>query len=543
MKKIHSILLLLAIAMLINISAYSQVNWTLHSPLNTGDNSLLINRGRDIKKVGDSLIFIGVGGVSILYNNIWTSLPYFNTQEARDILFASDGKIYVPLVWGGIIEIPSIADMSDISTWSGYSPSNTNIATNEFTAVFEAPDGKIWFGTQNGGIYVLNNGNWTNYSTQNSGLVNDTILDISYLNGEYLIGTENGFSVYDGNSWKTIMNATTTNDNGLYNQHILDLFIDNDDSLWLGTWYGASKWDGDTSFIFHQSSNPILNQAIKVTQDSDGDMWFVSQLGLVKFDGVNYSTVQAYGNFAPIPYDELRAIAFDNQDNMWLATDNDGFMKYDGQVWKVYNYYDGQPYLDVFSVGVDSQGSIWTASLQDDYNMNHEHAYGKYQNGNWTAITPETPSGEDIVSRAYSQLLDSQGKHWIATLDNGVAVETNGVWQVYNTSNSAITTNVTRNLANGLNGDVWLTTSNSLIKFDNQMNITTYTTSNSGLIDSLVYDVAIDSNGVVWAATRNGISRFDGTNWTDFDTLNYGGSNNSAYRIEVDNQQNVWVSV
>ncbi len=67
------------------------------------------------------------------------------------------------------------------------------------TALFVDPFGKVWIGTESGGftVYDIENDTFTNFDSENSPLINDTITDFEYdnLSGKLYIGTANGLSV------------------------------------------------------------------------------------------------------------------------------------------------------------------------------------------------------------------------------------------------------------------------------------------------------------------------------------------------------------
>lgn len=66
--------------------------------------------------------------------------------------------------------------------------------------------GNIWFGSWGGGggvngLFKFNGNNWTQYNTANSPLIGDGIFSLEVDNqGKLWIGTDNGISVFDGES-------------------------------------------------------------------------------------------------------------------------------------------------------------------------------------------------------------------------------------------------------------------------------------------------------------------------------------------------------
>jgi len=61
-----------------------------------------------------------------------------------------------------------------------------------------------------------------------------------------------------------------------------------------------------------------------------------------------------------LPYNDVIALAIDEQGNKWIGTFNDGLAKFDGEAWTVYNTRNsGLPDNWVCSLAIDEQENIW----------------------------------------------------------------------------------------------------------------------------------------------------------------------------------------
>jgi ligand-binding sensor domain-containing protein len=127
---------------------------------------------------------------------------------------------------------------------------------------------------------------------------------------------------------------------------------------------------------------------------------------------------------------------------------------------------------------------------------------------------------------------DTRGRIWAGTLNGGIAVYDHGSWSVYNTTNSALTTDVVGGLAADSVGRVWVASNSGLIKFDDNGS-TRYSTSNSPLQHDGIYCVGADRSGNVWISTRyttneTDLFKFDGqSSWES-----HGSSTDIGYRGE-----------
>jgi hypothetical protein len=66
-----------------------------------------------------------------------------------------------------------------------------------------------------------------------------------------------------------------------------------------------------------------------------------------------------------------------------------------------------------------------------------------------------------------------------------------------------------------------------------------YTTAD-GLPSNVIEDMLIDSTGNVWVTTTEGISKFDGSSWTTWNTSNSNLASNSISQISEDNDNRIW---
>ncbi len=72
-------------------------------------------------------------------------------------------------------------------------------------ALVPAPDGKLWVGTGNAGVYLLDpaTGAGKGYRASD-GLSSDAVVSIALFGGKIYVGTSAGLSVFDGAKWSTI---------------------------------------------------------------------------------------------------------------------------------------------------------------------------------------------------------------------------------------------------------------------------------------------------------------------------------------------------
>lgn len=129
---------------------------------------------------------------------------------------------------------------------------------------------------------------------------------------------------------------------------------------------------------------------------------------------------------------------------------------------------------------------------------------------------------------------------WFGT-DDGLARFDNQNWQIYNSTNSPLSSNDIRALKVENDSIIWIgTISGGLFQFDGTTWIN-YTDFNSGLLDNLVRGIEIDQNNNIWCATTEGIALFDRTNWYNWTIASHGLLTNNITSIGIGNQNEKYI--
>ena len=107
---------------------------------------------------------------------------------------------------------------------------------------------------------------WTNYTTTD-GLIDNSVYAITIDNqGNKWVGTNNGVSKFDGTGWTSY----TTSNSGLATDRVNAIAIDDQGNKWFGTWGGGvSKFDG-----INWTSYLPYSIVTSICLDSHGNLWF-----------------------------------------------------------------------------------------------------------------------------------------------------------------------------------------------------------------------------------------------------------------------------
>ena len=280
--------------------------------------------------------------------------------------------------------------------------------------------------------------------------------------------------------------------------YIRHIFQDKNGGLWLGTnGKGVAYYDGDRISYFSNEEGFGGQQITGITEDLEGDIWFATNQGVVRYDWSN------------------------NKDG--------------GQQFTNYTdtqYFGGQRF---WSILADSKGNIWAGSVKGIY---------RFDGTSWTLFElpyPENVTGEFITKRtAWSITEDSAGNVWISSNGYG-AFKYDGRSFTQYTEKDGLTDNSVDHILEDSKGNIWFGTRyGGLSRFDGNSFVNF--TQKDGIIGNdevcVVYE---DKKGNIWFSSEGfGVYCYDGTSFTNFfkkQGLNVG----AVQTILEDREGRLWV--
>jgi ligand-binding sensor domain-containing protein len=158
-------------------------------------------------------------------------------------------SLYVGTEGAGISRVyrDDVDGISGASTYSQWGP--ILLPSDKVYSIFIAPDGRQWFGTDQGvAMHAGNNTleKWTVYNTDN-GLVSNFVQAIAGdSKGNLWFGTKEGVSVFNGSAW-----TTYTKNNGLNSDNVQCIAVDKNNIVWLGTDDGVTSFSNGEFISYH----------------------------------------------------------------------------------------------------------------------------------------------------------------------------------------------------------------------------------------------------------------------------------------------------
>jgi ligand-binding sensor domain-containing protein/signal transduction histidine kinase len=299
-------------------------------------------------------------------------------------------------------------------------------------------------------------------------------------------------------------------------------------------------------------------------QTRDGYLWLATNDGLVRYDGVRFTTFNA-GNTEGIRSNRFRSLFEDSRGNLWIAMETGGLTLYKDGLFTTYTVKDGLFEERIESMAEDEQGLLI-------FFLGGRLA--RYRQGRFMAYTPEPPirqltqliagdsgtiwylepnrlhkanqgslttfalpagvTGVDVRSA----LQDRQGTLWIGTLQGKLFRFDKDKFVRFPNPHTSFQSSV-RHLYEDRNGNLWLATRyRGLYRLSGGK--WSHLTVETGLPSDEIYYVREDREGNVWAATGKGLVRFRDEIISAFSTRD-GLATNNIYTVLEDRQGTIWL--
>lgn len=275
-----------------------------------------------------------------------------------------------------------------------------------------------------------------------------------------------------------------------------------------------------------------------IFQTRDGYIDIGTYEGLVKFDGVEFLTLNRVSN-KDYGFVSVRTILQDTRGDIWLGSNDEGLQKISEAGNKVYTIENGLPNNSIRTLCEDKRGNIWVGTASgvvyltpDGKLINPQFGAGTTANGVITShlycdkagriwLTTSNENGlflcQDGLFKPLDELekfstyfataiyQDRDGKYWIGLGDRGIATITNGQIEILKTG-TLLDTIPTCTILQDRNGVIWFGTEHGLVVYANREFIE-YKGAQE-LATSNINKIIQDREGNIWFATdRNGIGK------------------------------------
>jgi ligand-binding sensor domain-containing protein/two-component sensor histidine kinase len=290
--------------------------------------------------------------------------------------------------------------------------------------------------------------------------------------------------------------------------------------------FGLDPGRSLTQYIHRIQQIQGLPQAtiFSILQTHDGYLWLGTQRGLVRFDGVGFTSPPS-SNGVSLQDTWIRSLLEDEQHSLWIGSNDAGLVRLRDGVMSRYSTVDGLPSTSIRCLAPGRPGEFWGCT-----------ANGLVRAVNGKFIAYGASQGLSTVDiRAACATAD--GRLWAG----GDSSELN-VWdgaRFTRHSLSSLPKNaIVRAMVCSKDGAIWIGTSSGLIRLMNGKE--RLFTKADGLADEWVDTLAEGSGGSLWIGTKNGFSRFLNGEMESFQAKD-GLSQSSVYALHEDREGILWV--
>lgn len=358
------------------------------------------------------------------------------------------------------------------------------------TALAESRDGRVWAGTKDAGLFMLQQGRVVKAASVPDDTTINALLPAS--NGGLWVGTDHGvrFLTSDGHFNDPLPSWTRR-------LQVVALFWDSG-CIWASTSKGVLRITaaGDVTFRSGAAGDGAVNAAFA---DGEGNLWFGGSGGLERLQDGVFTTYSAAVGFPAAPIGPIFA---DTQGAVWFAPLSGGLYWYaGGELRQVHQ--DGLDRDVVYSID-GGDGEIWVGRQRGGLTR-------IVRRGDTLATRTYTTRDGLAQNSVYAVHRSSNGTVWAGTVSGGVSVLGPSGFKTYSTSNG-LESNAVNSIAESPDGAIWVATPMGLEEF-HARSWTHWNTDNASSPPGVSFCFA-DAQGVVWIVSDASITYLSGEHMT-----------------------------
>ncbi|MCF0176933.1 MAG: response regulator [Bacteroidales bacterium] len=228
-------------------------------------------------------------------------------------------------------------------------------------AFCQSPDGRIWIGTAEEGVFVVEPGSRIPHRL--TGEIKH-ILCLSYENGTLYIGTESGGLYLYNTRNGSVKNYRYDrfNRESISDNHVNVIFRRRDGRYYIGTEWGLNIFNPRNEKFHIESADPGKMDISDILEDSGGSIWVSTHDGrfFLKSNADN-SWIPHQNSSDHSWFGRINCLFEDYMSNIWLGTES-GLVRYDRStrtIGPVTLTWPAGASRSVSAIEQDSQGNLW----------------------------------------------------------------------------------------------------------------------------------------------------------------------------------------
>ncbi len=320
-----------------------------------------------------------------------------------------------------------------------------------------------------------------------------------------------------------------TEKDGLPQNGVYSLTLSPDGYLWFGTEEGIVRFDGVRFTVFDRTNTRALKSAwIRfLLEDEAGGMWISFSAGGAGAALYKDGVVHEYGKTQGLRSNNVGFVYETRDSSKWFIHGSQGITRLRNGVMTTFGQADGLPTDTVWAVSEDSQGNFWFATQQ---------GIARYDQKTYTVYTTQNGLPHNRVwwiNNGGCIFEDSRHDIWMAT-DRGLVKYGGGKMQTY-TKSDGLLENRVYDIIEDKAGTLWFVTLSGITSLSAGV-MTSY---RSPASFDAVNECCVEGDGTLWLATGRGLWRFKDGAFDNFGLKN-GLADESCRSVLVDKEGSVW---
>lgn len=429
-----------------------------------------------------------------------------------------------------------------------YDISEKDEASRFITSLWLDAERNLWAGSESKGLYIVNVDKLINEKVTavklntSNGLSGDYVSDMIEYNNEMWIATNRGVCYWRISDLKSIIAGNTSlitvlDEGSALGSNLITCFTkDNLNSLWIGTAneglkIGIPEKDGYAFKHYGVDQGLSFYNVKSLFMDRENTMWIGTDVGLNQFIS-DYFVL--YDESVGLTNNIIWSLTPDDEGNMWLGTNrgvsqlinadnvnNDSLLvgKYD-----IKNFSD----IPIMSVYQDSEGAVW-------FGTGGGNLFKRTIKGNYEKINIEAHIQDVIMSICE----DDNQNIWLGTRSGVARINKMTHKMSVFTEEDGLGGNSVTKIVKDKNGILWFAVlGGSLTSYDGK-NFKVYT-EKEGMNHKVVISLTLDNNDELWIGCyTGGLYHYDGKTFTNYNSSD-GMKSETPYAIVADRDNNIW---
>ena len=470
-----------------------------------------INHRRQISRASDWLDWSSLDHTTFDYSaHTWQTDEGLPDNVVEAITQTQDGYLWMGTRAG-------LARFDGMSFTCFDAKNTPAIRNSSITALCRDRHGRLWIGTDGGGVARLEGRTFTHLGKTN-GLAGDSIRVIyERKDGSVWIGTTTGLTGYVNEQC-----VNYTKKQKLLSDMVTSLYEDRAGNLWIATGEGLNRLQGESMMSFAMPNRLPGDSVRGICQDKGGRVWIGSNNGMLWYSWY-WTNFYAYNSRYGLSDTFVSTICEDHEANLWVGTYS-GLNRFrEGRFFPQLNN-EGAPFAKVNALFEDREGDLWVGSGEGLVRLAPKRffTYTRQQGLTHNHIT--------------SVLEDRSGSLWIGTWGGGLN-QMKGEKVTAHATTNGFSDMLILSIAEGRDGSLWVGAD-----FDGGLTrlkdgkYTRYTWKD-GLINAPVKVLHEDRSGNLWIGTGRGLNCLKDGKFTEEDHL----SGEAVEAICEDHAGNIWV--